>query len=168
MATPADQSDAPSLLNQAVLERFYRAFAARDGDAMAACYAPDAKFQDPVFGLKGGDVGAMWRMLCLRGKDLRIEFSDIQCDADGGSANWQAWYTFSSTGRPVHNIVHSTFRMKSGLILEQSDQFAFWRWSRQSLGPVGILLGWTPLLKNKVRASAASALRQFIAQDSNR
>lgn len=167
MATLADQSDASSL-NRATLERFYRAFAARDGDAMAACYAVDATFHDPVFNLQGGDVGAMWRMLCQRGKDLRVEFSDIQCHADGGSANWQAWYTFSSTGRSVHNSVRSTFRMKAGLVLDQTDRFAFWRWSRQALGPAGILLGWTPLLKSKVRASAAAALRQFIAQDSNR
>ena len=33
-----------------VVERFYAAFDRRDGEAMAACYAPDAHFQDPVFG----------------------------------------------------------------------------------------------------------------------
>lgn len=148
--------------NLETLERFFRAFSARDGETMAACYHADAQFTDPVFTLRGSDVGAMWRMLCKRGRDLRVESSDIQCRDDHGSATWQAWYTFSSTSRPVHNIVHSTFRMQSGLILEQSDQFAFWRWSRQALGLPGVLLGWTPLLRNKIRAAAASSLRQFV------
>ena len=33
--------------NADLIERFYAAFAARDGGAMAACYAPDARFSDP-------------------------------------------------------------------------------------------------------------------------
>lgn len=148
--------------NRETLERFFRAFSARDGETMAACYHADARFTDPVFTLHGGDVGAMWRMLCQRGKDLRVESSAIQCRDDQGTATWHAWYTFSSTGRPVHNMVQSTFRMETGLIREQTDHFAFWRWSRQALGLSGVLLGWSPLLRNKVRASAASSLKQFV------
>lgn len=30
--------------NAELIARFYTAFAARDGDAMAACYAPGARF----------------------------------------------------------------------------------------------------------------------------
>jgi len=33
-----------------LIQRFYAAFDRRDGDAMAACYAPGARFSDPVFG----------------------------------------------------------------------------------------------------------------------
>src|SRR6478672_11208014 len=35
--------------NADLIRRFYSAFAARDADTMAACYAPDARFSDPVF-----------------------------------------------------------------------------------------------------------------------
>ncbi len=46
--------------NQALIERFYDAFNRRDGDAMAGCYAPDARFHDPVFQeLRGTEPGAM-------------------------------------------------------------------------------------------------------------
>ena len=90
-----------------VIRRFYAAFQRRDHAAMAACYAPDATFSDPVFpALRGPAVGAMWRMLCERGTDLRIEASGIEADSARGSARWEAWYTFSATGRPVHNIIH--------------------------------------------------------------
>src|SRR4051812_46648134 len=57
----------------AIIERFYGAFARRDGAAMAACYAPEATFSDPAFGrLDAADAGAMWRMLTERAEDLRI------------------------------------------------------------------------------------------------
>ncbi|HVH33578.1 MAG TPA: nuclear transport factor 2 family protein, partial [Tahibacter sp.] len=64
------------------IDLFYRAFQRRDGATMAACYTPDATFRDPVFALQGERVGAMWRMLCERGKDLRVEFSDVRADGE--------------------------------------------------------------------------------------
>ena len=47
----------------ALIERFYTAFQAKDAEAMARCYAPDARFSDPVFtDLQGPLPGDMWRM----------------------------------------------------------------------------------------------------------
>ena len=63
--------------NDALIQRFYAAFAARDGETMAACYAPDATFSDPVFtDLRGEEPGAMWRMLTGRADDLEVELVD--------------------------------------------------------------------------------------------
>lgn len=132
---------------------------------MAACYCPDATFADPVFDLRGAEVGAMWRMLCARAGDLRVEASGLVVDGDEGRADWQAWYTFSATGRRVHNIVHSRFRLVDGLIAAQTDAFDFWRWSRQALGPLGVALGWTPFLRRKVRHDARLALDRFLASE---
>ena len=39
----------------------------------------------------------------------------------------------------------------------------FWRWSRQALGPIGMLLGWSPMVRGKVRAQAARALDQYMS-----
>ena len=103
--------------NADVIRSFYAAFQRRDHAAMAACYAPDATFSDPVFrDLQGPRVAAMWRMLCERATDLRIEASDIEAEGDRGSARWEAWYTFSATGRPVHNIIRASFEFRDGLI----------------------------------------------------
>src|SRR4051794_35435274 len=42
-----------------LIERFYAAFDRRDGVAMAADYAPEGHFRDPVFGdLTGAEAGA--------------------------------------------------------------------------------------------------------------
>lgn len=156
MATPGDS----------LIERFYGAFAARDGAAMAACYAPDARFADPVFpDLRGAEAGAMWRMLTGRATDLRVELLDHEATDDGGTAHWRAHYTFTQTGRSVVNDVHASFRFKDGLIAEHRDDFDFYRWARQALGTRGLLLGWTPLVKSAVRRRARAGLDEFLEQD---
>jgi len=148
----------------AILSQFYTAFQSKDYETMAALYHPEARFKDAAFELdSGAAAGAMWKMLITSGRDLRIEFSEVTGDAHTGSAHWEAWYTFSRTGRKVHNIIEARFEFKDGLIYRHSDYFNFWRWSRQALGLTGWLLGWTPFLKNKVRGTAMSSLRKFMA-----
>ena len=145
--------------NATLLTGFYRAFAALDGDAMATAYAPDATFSDPVFvDLKGVEIGAMWRMLCSRATDLRIEASGIEANETSGRAHWEAWYAFSKTGRMVHNVIDAQFEFRDGKIVRHVDRFDFWRWAGMALGPTGKLLGWTPMLRNKVRREARAGL----------
>jgi len=151
--------------NEELIERFYTAFDAGDGRAMAACYAPDVHFSDPVFpDLRGERAGDMWRMLTeAPGSDLRVELLEHDADDERGSAHWRAHYTFSETGRPVVNDVNASFRFAGGLIAEHRDRFSFHRWARQALGPVGLLLGWTPVLRSAVRRRAAARLRDYSA-----
>lgn len=146
-----------------IIRRFYDAFQRRDHAAMAACYATDATFSDPVFpALQGPAVGAMWRMLCERGTDLRIEASGIEADSARGNARWEAWYTFAATGRPVHNIINAAFTFRDGLIQSHVDSFDLYRWARQALGLKGLLLGWSSPVQGAIRAQAARALDAFI------
>lgn len=152
--------------NQALIERFYQSFQKRDADGMCACYHPDVTFTDAAFlDLHGGEAKAMWRMLCGRAKDLELEFSGVFADATKGRAHWEARYTFASTGRKVHNIIDAEFEFKDGKIIRHDDHFNFWRWSRQALGPAGLLLGWTPILQKKVRGTARKGLSDYIAKN---
>lgn len=152
-------------VHQSLLEQFYTAFQQRDYRGMAAVYHPAATFRDGAFDLQNGkEIAAMWHMLCTAGRDLRVEYGDVQADEKRGSGHWQAWYTFSRTGRPVYNVIESAFEFQEGKVIRQVDRFSFWRWSRQSLGLVGWLLGWTPFLQNKVRATAMGGLRKFIGE----
>ena len=147
-----------------VITRLYAAFRARDHAGMAACYAPDAHFSDPVFpDLRGPQVGAMWRMLCERGTDLRIEASGIEADGGRGRAHWEAWYTFSATGRMVHNVIEAQFVLREGLIQAHRDEFDLYRWARQALGLKGVLLGWAPKVQQAIRRQAATALARATA-----
>ncbi|MGH8460802.1 MAG: nuclear transport factor 2 family protein [Stenotrophobium sp.] len=143
---------------------FYEGLQRLNAAAMTACYHPEVVFTDAVFqGLKGARACAMWRMLCERGKDLRVEFRDVQADALHGRAHWEAWYTFSGSGRPVHNIIEARFEFRDGLIWQHRDDFDLHHWAGQALGLTGKLLGGTGLLQNKIRANAAKALDAYIA-----
>ena len=132
---------------------------------MCQCYHPEVEFSDPVFpALRGDAACAMWQMLILRGKDLAIEFGDIDANESRGRAHWIARYTFSKTGRTVVNDIHADFEFRDGLIARHHDRFDLWRWSRMALGPQGALLGWVPAVQNKIRAEAAAALAVYRAQ----
>jgi len=142
-----------------VIETLYRSLGDQDGETMAGLYHPDARFSDPAFpDLRGAQVGMMWKMLTSRSSGLRLETSGIKVDGDHGSAHWEAYYEFSATGRSVHNIIDAQFRFDGDKIIEHNDTFSMWRWSRQALGPIGLVLGWSPLVRNKVQATAAKSL----------
>lgn len=149
----------------ATLETFYDAFRSLDAETMRACYAADARFDDPVFGLSGRDqIGAMWQMLCegvkAKGRaDWRLEFRDLAVEGNRGSAHWEARYRFTATGARVHNVIDADFGFDDqGLILAHRDRFDLWRWSRQALGTQGLLMGWMPWFKKQVRVQAARRL----------
>ena len=141
-----------------VITRLYDALDRGDGEAMAACYAPHAVFEDPAFGeLHGGEVGDMWRMLTLRGGKVDVDL----VERDDSSARWIARYEFTATGNRVVNDVRSRFRLEDGLIADQRDSFDLRRWAAQAIGTKGRVLGFTPLLGPAIRRSARGQLAKF-------
>ena len=129
---------------KSLIETFYTAFQKKDAATMISCYHDNIIFQDPAFGeLNGEDAKAMWRMLCQNATDLRIEFSDISASLKKGSAHWEAWYSFSKTGRKVHNIVEAEFEFKDSKIIKHTDTFNLHKWASQAMGWKGKLLGGT-------------------------
>ena len=152
--------------NEELISRFYSAFASGDHGTMAASYTDDASFSDPVFPhLSAAEVRAMWRMFCTSGNEIKVSFSDVKADDRAGSARWDALYRFPKSGREVHNRISASFEFREGKILRHQDDFDFYAWTRMALGPVGIALGWTPLVKGQVRKQAAAQLRHFQAQE---
>jgi hypothetical protein len=145
------------------IERLYAALNAHDGEAMAACYAVDAVFEDPAFGeLRDGRVKDMWRMLCARADDLVVELHEH----DDQSAHWIARYTFR-TGRKVVNDVRARFVFgASGLIVDHRDDFDLRRWAAQALGPPVAWLGYTPLLTPVIHRTTAKQLDAWTARRS--
>jgi ketosteroid isomerase-like protein len=148
-----------------LIRTFYSAFQRRDAAAMAACYHPEIVFSDPVFPrLEGWRAAAMWRMLCENGKDLRIEFSVLEPsegDERAGRAHWDAWYTFSQTGRSVLNRIDARFELRDGLIVRHVDAFDLHAWAAQALGLKGRLLGWLSPVQNAIRSNADKALTAY-------
>jgi len=146
------------------IEKFYQSFTNLDPEGMAACYHKDVHFNDPAFGdLKGERAGNMWRMLLSsqKGKDFRVKYSNIQSTGETVSADWEAFYTFSQTGRKVHNNIHAEFKFKDGKIIEHIDDFNLHKWAKQAMGTKGSLIGWTGFFKKKLNTQTNKLLTTF-------
>ncbi len=149
--------------NEQLIQNFYTCFQQKDYKGMQACYADEATFSDAVFkNLNAAQVKAMWEMLISKGKDMRLEFSQVSANENTGKAHWDAYYTFSATGNKVINRIDATFIIKDGKIVQHIDHFDFYTWAKQALGFKGFLLGWTSFLRNKVTAQAMKNLDSFM------
>lgn len=155
--------------NEILIHNFYQAFQKGNYHAMQQAYHPEASFSDPVFQhLTGEEVKAMWQMLITSAKDLEITYERVKADDLNGQCHWEARYTFSATGRKVHNEIDMSMQFRDGKILHHNDHFVFWRWSRMALGTPGLLLGWTPYLLSAVRKKARGSLEKYIEKSRQR
>lgn len=147
-----------------VIQKFYNAFTKLDAATMTSCYHDDIVFEDPAFGvLKGDRAKNMWRMLCesQKDKDFQVTYSNIKISEHKGSASWEAFYTFSKTGRKVHNIIEARFEFKEGKIIKHTDTFNLHKWSKQALGLKGFVLGKTKYFSNKLKAQTNRLLDKY-------
>jgi ketosteroid isomerase-like protein len=151
--------------NEKIIRDFYAAFAQRDAAAMAVCYHDKIIFSDPVFlWLEGDEARAMWKMLNARAQEFSLTLISAEADDQGGTAQWEARYLYSQTGRPVHNKITARFAFRDGLIVRHVDRFNLWRWAAQALGPFGFMLGWAWPVKALIRKKAKAGLAHYMAQ----
>ncbi|WP_342626288.1 nuclear transport factor 2 family protein [Aequorivita sublithincola] len=147
-----------------IIENFYEAFADLDAERMLEWYHDDVTFEDPAFGvLKGEEAKNMWRMLCetQQGKDFKVITSKIEYTPEAGKARWEAYYTFSKTGRKIHNVINATFKFKDGKIINHIDKFSLYKWSKQAIGFKGFLVGWTAFFRKKMNSQTRFLLSEF-------
>lgn len=52
-------------------------------------------------------------------------------------------------------------RFKDAQIIEHTDEFDLYKWSRQAFGVQGLLLSWSGFMKNKIRHQALTNLNNF-------
>ena len=150
--------------NFELLDKFYSSFKHGDANLMNDCYHPNVEFKDPAFGiLKEGKPSLMWEML-LSNKEAapKISFKILEADVHSGKAEWKAEYFFGPQKRRVINNVKSEFIFNDGKIIKHTDTFDIWKWSKQALGPLGYLLGWTPLMKVIVQKMANKNLDKYM------
>jgi len=92
-----------------------------------------------------------------------VNVSYIEATETTGGANWTATYKYGENERDVVNNVTASFKFKDGKIIEHIDSFKLWKWTRQALGVSGTLLGWTPLMKNKIQKTTNEQLNDYIS-----
>jgi ketosteroid isomerase-like protein len=153
--------------NEQIIHNFYSAFQNRDAAGMNACYSQDIVFFDPVFELlQANEAKAMWRMLCKNARNFTLTFSNIKdLGDDYYTCDWVADYTFSATGRKVHNMIRAHMKIAEGKIIEHSDGFSLHKWSMQALGFSGWLLGWNSFFQRKIKNTAKRNLLEFMRQE---
>ena len=148
-----------------MITSFYQAFKSMEVDRMLAHYHPQVIFEDPAFGeLNYEEVCAMWHMLIesQRGQDFQISYRITSEDEQEGKANWEAHYTFSRTGRRVHNVIEAHMRFEQGQIIQHHDNFNLHRWAGQALGWSGRLIGWTPYFRKQLQAQTNRMLKRYM------
>lgn len=151
--------------NEQLINHFYTCFKNKDFKGMQDCYADDAIFNDAVFkDLNAHQVKAMWQMLIVKGKDLKLEFKNISETETGAKAHWDAFYTFSATGKKVVNRIDATFEIENGKIVKHTDDFNFYTWAKQAFGFTGLLLGWSNFFRQKVAVQARKNLANFMSR----
>lgn len=154
-------------MSESVATIFYTAFQNKDAQKMQSLYHDKAVFQDPAFGkLNALEAGNMWLMLMERSKGkLDVTFKIIEETDEAATCLWEAKYLFGPKKRPIHNKITAHLKFKDGLIIEHIDNFNFWKWAGMALGPTGWLMGFTPFLKNKVRANVKDLLQKYMREN---
>ena len=146
------------------INTFYKAFKALDAEKMVSCYHENIKFEDPAFGMLDGESACnMWRMLCesQKNKGFQLEFSQVHYDGVHGHAHWEATYTFSKTGRKVHNVINAQFEFKEDKIIKHTDDFDLHRWAKQAMGFKGWFLGGTKFFKDALQKQTNQLLSTY-------
>jgi SnoaL-like domain len=146
--------------NQVLLQRLFTALDQHDYPTMGSCYHADALFHDIAFKLeKRQCILGMWHMIC-EGTDIRATFEVVHANDQEGRVNLVDDYTFSDTGRHVHNVIDSRFRFQDGLTAEHKDSCDAHAWAAMALGGVsGFLAGRIRLLRSW---KASQMLKKFI------
>jgi hypothetical protein len=139
------------------IARFYDAVVRRDGETMAALYAPNARFEDAVFRLEGPDIMRMWKGLLGRARNFEASYRILEVGSGQGTAEWTARYLFGGK-HPVVNVIRSTTRWESGRIVDHRDDFDFALWASQAMGLMGKLFGRFEWFHRAVARKAAKGL----------
>jgi ketosteroid isomerase-like protein len=149
--------------NEDLINKFYNSFSQKNSGGMIECYSDSIEFQDPVFGvLTGSKPKAMWQMLIEKSSGLQISFSNVVADDNSGKADWEAVYDFSKTNRKIINRIHAEFTFKDGKITSHRDTFSLWKWAGMAMGLKGYLIGFTPIVQNKIKSEAISGLELYM------
>ncbi len=147
-----------------IITEFYNNFSEGNAQGMTQYYHKDIVFNDPIFGtLKKERAFKMWEMLLSKKSEhTTISFDNIIEKEGFITVNWTATYLFGPQQRKVVNNVLATFRFQENKIIEHSDSFDLWKWTRQALGTSGYLMGWSSFMQKKIQHKMELQLDDFI------
>ncbi|GEM_PF-2596322 len=128
-AAPTTVTD-PGARTRAVAENYFKAFEARDTEALKTFYRPDSTFHDDMFTLsKGESIVNMWK----KAPPFATFKSEIvSATGDEVKAKWTVDYEMF--GNKVHNEIESTMKIDGeGKIRDQQEHWDPKKWMKQAL-----------------------------------
>jgi ketosteroid isomerase-like protein len=136
---------------------------------MQAYLADDVEFSDFAFKIQGKAVRAMWHWFCIpyppRPEPVKVpEFEIVKVEGDRVTARYRVTYLYGESLRPVDYWIRSTFTVRDGKIVAQTDQFdtlSTFQFARMAFGLPTALLAFTPLLRSTVQKKAMEKLNKF-------
>ena len=140
--------------NARVLDQFFSAVALGEAAMAGRFYADDARIDLPPIGLRdlpARDARRLWQVLLSDARDLHVQYAVMRADDHGGEVAWIARYTWPPTGRLVTQRLRGQYEFRAGRIVWQSEGFSLWDCARMALGSRGLLGGWNPLLRARLR-----------------
>ena len=102
------------------------------------------------------------RLLSRSDGNIKIHFSIVDVNDQQGKVEWVAEYFYGKKKRKVVNKVSSTLLIDDGKIIQHTDSFDLWSWTRQALGLPGYLLGWTSFMRNKIQGMTKVRLDEYL------
>ena len=148
--------------NEATIHRFFTAYQNKEYTTMQNCYSKDAVYNSPIYGLINAEhVKAMWEMICKTNEEESLHFEKIELlDHEYTTCDWSLAYYY--TNRRINNKIKSYLRLENGLIIEHTDAFDLYKWSRMAFGLTGLLIGWSKFFQKKIQKSTRNKLSEFI------
>jgi SnoaL-like domain len=151
--------------NARLIEILYCSLRDNKPDAAAACYAPDAHFEDIAFRLEGREcILQMWSLVCSQ--KVGVTFASVVADDQQGGASWVAKYMITETRRKVINPTTSHFVFRDGLIVNHVDRCDAMAWATQAFPfPLNLAFGSIGPLRHLM---ARKKLERFIEENRSR
>ena len=148
--------------NEATIHRFFTAYQNKEYTTMQNCYSEDAVYNNPIYGLNDTEhVKAMWEMICKTNKEESLHFENIELlDHEYATCDWSLVYYY--TNRRINNKIKSYLRLENGLIIEHTDAFDLYKWTRMAFGLTGSLIGWSNFFQKRIQKSTRKKLSEFI------
>ncbi len=164
--------------SQEIVRGFLRCYQQHDFKRMQAYLADDVEFSDFAFQIRGKAVKAMWHWFCMpyppRPEPVKVpEFEVVGVEGDPHkrdrqvnrvTAHYRVAYLYGETLRPVDYWIRSTFTVRDGKIVAQTDQFdtlSPFQFAKMAFGLPTALLAFTPLLRSTVQKKAREKLDKF-------
>ena len=141
-----------------LVKQFYHALDKGDYKSVIDLYHAKAIYRDELFDLQGLEIHALWYRATRPEMNFSAKLESIREEGDVIKTDWEIGYTLDVIKRRIKLKEIGTFKFEDDKIIEHTDEYDFWSWCTQVLGPIGRVFGWSNWLKSRARYQARKSV----------